>query len=175
MSTTVIRNTRDISPVLRRQRTFPAAVQKVMTQAMRRATFTLEAEAAKRTPVGVGDSATGHLRASITSEVRGTPARVRGIVGSPSDYGLAVELGSRPHWPPKGVMKRWAQLKLGLSEKKAGEIEYVLRRSISRKGTPAVKMFTTAFSASRSRIDTFFTAAMRRVARKHFGSGSPER
>jgi len=171
MGTTVVRNERDINPVLRRMRVFPKNVQKTFTRAMRRAVLLLESEASKRTPVGVGDSPTGHLRVSIFSEIRGSQMQIRGTVGSPSDYGLAVELGSRPHWPPPGVLVRWAQLKFGISAKQAVRVDFLLRRAISRRGTPAVKMFGRAFRVARPRIDTYMVAAMRRVARQTFGRG----
>jgi|3_EtaG_2_1085321.scaffolds.fasta_scaffold52373_2 hypothetical protein len=169
MATTIINHKHDVGPVVRRMKEFPKHVQKAFTSAMHQAVLLLETESARGTPVGVGDSPTGHLRVSITSEVRGTSANIRGVVGSPANYGLAVELGSKAHWPPRGVLVRWAQLKLGLSAKQAERIEFVLRRAISRRGTPAVQMFDKAFQRSVPRIDRLMRQALERVARRSIG------
>jgi hypothetical protein len=88
------------------------------------------------TPVGVnGDS--GGLRGSELAEVtgKGTPL-VKGIVATASPYGLAVEKGRRPgmKMPPAGTLLRWLEVKLGVDEKTAQRIEFVVRRKIAKQG-----------------------------------------
>ena len=124
---------------------------------MEQAVLLLQREVVTRTPVG----ATGILRGSIASEVRGTTAQIRGIVTTPQAYALPVEEGSRPHWAPIAPLKLWARRKLG-DERAA----YRVRWAIHLRGTRPVRMFAQGLEASRTRIEQLFVQARDRIIQR---------
>src|SRR5690242_5812011 len=88
------------------------------------------------TPIGVSGNQ-GGLQGSELAEVvgKGTPL-VKGIISTASKYALAIEKGRRPgmKMPPAGTLLRWLEVKLGVDEKTAQRIEFVVRRKIARQG-----------------------------------------
>src|SRR5438552_2309826 len=62
---------------------------------MQGATIYLQGEVQERTP-----AAHGTLKQSITSDVEVLAEQVMGVVGTPLQYAIPVELGTRPHFPP---------------------------------------------------------------------------
>ncbi len=52
-----------------------------------------------------------------------------------SPWAAYVHEGTRPHWPPKGVLVRWIQLVLDKTLEEARKLDYVVRRKIARFGT----------------------------------------
>lgn len=135
----------------------PTIIPTELTTAMHTAVLVLQREVQDRTPVG----ATGILRGSIASEVRGTPVQIRGAVATPQAYALPVEEGSRPHWAPIGPLLLWARRKLG-DERAA----YRVRWAIRLRGTKPVGMFAKGLEASRGRIDTVFRLAGEQIAKR---------
>jgi len=99
----------------------------------------VRARARINAPTGVSGGA--GLRGSITVDKGGAAGIVRGVrsltrrVGSNLPYAKPVEFGSRPHWPPRGSLARWAQLKLGATNPM--QADFLIRRKISKVGTPA--------------------------------------
>ncbi len=75
-----------------------------MLNAFRDATLMVQRDAKIGAPVD-----TGRLRASITPEVRIEDQNVVGVVGSNVTYAPYVELGSKGHWLPPGVLVVWAR------------------------------------------------------------------
>ncbi len=73
---------------------------------------------------------TNRLRGSIT--VNPTSTRQR-EVGTNVGYGLFVEKGTRPHFPPPAALQGWAT-RHGFSGPNAG---FLVARAIARKGTKA--------------------------------------
>jgi hypothetical protein len=132
-------------------------LQHELRATMQEAVLLAEREVASRTPVG----ATGILRGSIASEIRGTPANLRGIVATPQPYAAAVEHGSRPHWAPIGPLLLWARRKLG-DERAAYRVQW----AISRRGTRGVHMFRDAERAIRQPVTRLFQEAMARIRRR---------
>lgn len=101
-----------------------------------RAAFTVQGAARKKAPVD-----TGRLRNSIGTE---SPTNRMRRVGPNVDYGAHVEYGTRPHWPPPGVMAKWAK-KHGMTEKAA-------RFAISRSGTRKQPYMQPAVDESEAKI-----------------------
>lgn len=108
-------------------------------QALREATLIVERAAKVNAPVD-----TGRLRASITSEVRRSGLNVRGAVGSNVEYAAAVELGSRPHFPPIAALETWARRK-GISA-------YLVARAIARRGTKPRRYLQKAYEENEARV-----------------------
>ena len=61
--------------------------------------------------------------------------------GQSAPYGIFVEEGGTPHWPPPGALEGWGQRKLG----QAG-LDFVLRRAIARRGTPSPRFDSRFFA-----------------------------
>lgn len=133
-------------------------IQRHQETAITEAVMFLLPQIKMRTPAGVfGDQ--GGLRAQILPDIqdKGTPV-VRGIVATASPYGEVVEKGRRPGkgMPPKGSLVRWLEVKLGLDEKTAQRIEFVVRRKIARKGFPGAEMFSKGLSENWSILQQIF-------------------
>lgn len=133
----------------------PTIVQANLDRFVTEATAFLLVEVQKRTPQGVY-GAQGGLLGSIQHEVlgRGTPL-IKGIVGSAHSYAEVVEKGrtAGKMMPPSGVLIRWLEVKLGLSEMEARRIEYVVRRKIGQKGFEGAHMFERAITENLSRLE----------------------
>jgi len=56
-------------------------------------------------------------------------------------YGVAVEVGTKPHWPPLDVLSTWAAHVLRLSRPEANLAAYFIGRKISKVGTRPQRMF----------------------------------
>ena len=97
---------------------------------------------------------------------KGTPI-VKGIVQSQSKYGLVIEKGRRAGKarPPKGELLRWIELKMGVDAAEAKRIEFVIRRSIGKKGFPGKHMFEKTWESTFPVIQRMFEAAGFNIAR----------
>ena len=86
------------------------------------------------------------LRGSIFSEPRGTPATRSQEVFSSLFYAPIQEEGRRPGKPPPppGSLLLWIARKIGAPDNPES-VEFLIARSIGRKGTKAHKMFEQAF------------------------------
>lgn len=107
----------DVSDLLGMERSYSRITPLVVSEmksAMTRATLTVERSAKKVVPVD-----TGHLRRSITHEVKAAPGGVVGKVGSNVPYAKAVEFGTGllseapdgkggRHYPPPAALDGWA-------------------------------------------------------------------
>ena len=108
----------------------------------------------------------GRLRASINSEVRvegvGTP-NVIGVVGTPVKYAAAVELGSKPHWVPPGVLDRWA--------KAHGINPYLVARAIAKHGTKPRYFLKNAFESSKAQVVIILGESVSGIVKKANNNG----
>lgn len=133
-------------------------IQSNLDRAITEATLLLYAKVTSHTPQGVF-GAQGGLLGSIQQDVRGkgTPL-VHGIVMSAHKYAEVIEKGRRPGkgMPPRGSLLRWLEVKLGLDSKTASKIEFVVRRSIGRKGFEGAHMFEKAWKENQGRIQNIF-------------------
>jgi hypothetical protein len=55
--------------------------------------------------------------------------------------------------PPAGSLVRWLEVKLGLDEKTARKIEFVVRRKIGLKGFEGAHMFEKAVTENQIKLD----------------------
>lgn len=114
-----------------------------MHAAMSEATLVLEAEARSLAPRDVG-----RLQGSITSRIHGSGTSLIGEVGPSVRYGLYVETGTRPHWPPRAPLEGWAA--------RHGIPVFLVQRAIARRGTAARPFVGPALERTRGRIETIF-------------------
>ena len=87
-------------------------------------------EAQALTPAGVTGAARRGVKMVKTGELSFT-------VTTDSAYSGFLETGTRPHMPPKGSLLLWVRRVLGVDEKRAASVEYLVRRGIARRGTSA--------------------------------------
>ncbi len=144
----------------------PDITREELSRTMTEAGLLLKREVKERTPV-----ATGTLRKSITSRQRVLAGNVIGVVGSPLNYAVSVELGTRPHFPPVAPLKDWVKQKLDLPSKQAGAVAHAIVRTIGMRGTKGTHMFRDAFAANREQIARLFEAARTRIVAR-LGEGS---
>lgn len=89
---------------------------------------------------------TGRLRASLTAEVRqpvGT-GDVLGVVGSNAEQAAPMELGAKPHWPPRAALETWAR--------RHGVNVFVVMRAIAKKGLKPRRYLQGAFDKNKASI-----------------------
>ena len=161
----------------------PAIVQKNLDQAITEATLLLYAGVTKHTPQGVY-GAQGGLLGSIQHEVtgKGSPL-IKGTVMSAHKYAEVIEKGRRPgqKMPPsaiqasslntrklmaQGGLVQWIMKKFGVDIKRAIQLEYVVRRSIGRKGFAGAHMFDKAVSENWPTIKSIFDRHGLSIARE---------
>ncbi|MDD5000874.1 MAG: HK97 gp10 family phage protein [Thiomonas arsenitoxydans] len=121
-----------------------------MMQAIRDATLLITRSARRAAPVD-----TGRLRASIAPEVVQGAHEVQGVVGSNVVYAPFVETGSRPHWPPPGVLERWSR--------RHGIPEFLVMRAIALRGTKAQPYLEPAVEENLARIMRLLERAVQKA------------
>lgn len=131
----------------------PEIVQRYLEAFVEEVVQFLTREIKERTPQGIY-GAQGGLLGSIGNTISGRGTQlVRGVIGTPQAYGAIVERGRRPgKMPPKGVLVRWIEVKLGLDARSAQSVEYLIRRKIARKGTKGAAMFSRALMENEAAI-----------------------
>jgi hypothetical protein len=144
----------------------PAIIQANLDRFVTQVTMFLDGEVKKRTPQGVF-GAQGGLIGSIQNEVtgKGTPL-IKGTVMSAQKHAEVIEKGRSPGkgMPPKGMLVRWIEVKLGLSETEAKRVEFVIRRSIGKKGFEGRHMFEKAVTENIGRIEAMAQACGLQIA-----------
>lgn len=88
------------------------------------------------------------LMNSINSRVEHSGATLIGRVGPSLKYGLYVERGTRPHWPPRGPLEGWAR--------RHNIPVFLVQRAIARKGTRAAPFLLPAFEKHQRDIISLF-------------------
>jgi HK97 gp10 family phage protein len=132
-----------------------------LTTAMQQTVTTVASAAKENAPVGVS----GELRSSINGEVtQAVGADVTGRVGTSVEYGLYVERGSRPHWPPLMPILLWVTRKL--QAEKPYLTALMIQRKIAWHGTKPKPFLQPAFEASKGQVQHFFERALERIAKR---------
>ncbi len=90
-------------------------------------------------------------------------------------YAAYVHEGTRPHWPPSGVLTRWIELVLQVKDpKEVKRLDFLIRRKIAKYGTkPQPFLRDAAEEVILTMDDVFqrkFEEAASRLARQ-FGGG----
>jgi len=143
----------------------PEIVREEMTAAMWESELLLEREVKEKTPVGVGGA--GGLKGSIAAQQPEISADVvLGVVGTAMAHAVPVEIGTKPHFPPVQPLEDWVIHKLGVPEKDAHGVAFLVARKIAARGTLAVGMFHRAFNEQRPKVEAIFTAARGRIAER---------
>lgn len=143
----------------------PEIVTEELVAAATESSLLLEREVKELTPTGIG--AGGGLRGSVSArEPRVLADNVIGEVGTPMNYAVPVEIGTKPHFPPIQPLADWAEHKLGVPREEARSVGFLIARKISQKGTEGVHMFERAFATNEPQVQQFFEAAQTRIAER---------
>jgi hypothetical protein len=79
----------------------------------------------------------GDLKKSLYHEVERFQNLIRLKSGAGVRHAPYVHFGTKPHWPPRAPLVRWAKKKFGLDDKDAKRVGFLVARKISKKGTEA--------------------------------------
>lgn len=144
----------------------PRVVLEELEAAVTEADLLLEREVKENMP-----TAHGTLRASVFHEETVGDANVIGLVGTPLNYAVPVELGTKPHFPPVDALIDWVKVKFGISsDKEARGAAFLVARKISRVGTKEQRPFGRAFQAAESQVRAIFDRASERIAARLQGT-----
>lgn len=147
----------------------PAVVREELEAAVTEADLLLAREVQERSPVGAGGAA-GFKGGVYHAEEIGESS-VIGIVSTSVSYAVAVELGTRPHFPPLEPLIDWVKAKFGISgEKEARGAAFLVARKIARKGTVGQFPFGLTFQALENQVVAIFDRAAARIAARLAGA-----
>lgn len=140
----------------------PDVVEKVGMRALIKATALLEREIKERTPFGVS----GLLRQSISAHepYRSGFDNMIGVVATPLNYAVPVELGSKPHYPPIEPIKEWVVKKLGISFEQAESVARTIAFKIKAHGTKGAFMFAKGFEANKAQVQQILGQVPQQIA-----------
>src|SRR3990172_6971609 len=136
----------------------PQRLSGAVERGLRRATDLLRAAVAEKTLSPLGESApnafgeyAGSVRGEVVDEVGRPVGRV--FLTAPADrYGLFVEFGTRPHFPPPGALDGWVRRRLGISgDREVREVAFLIGRKIARQGTQGQFFFERALRDNENR------------------------
>lgn len=144
---------------------------KIVVEELERATIEadqlIEREVKERVPRG----AHGLLAQSVFSEEQVTENGALGVVGTPMNYAIAVELGTRPHFPPIEPLIDWVKAKLGIQEEKAARgAAFAIAKKISVRGTVGQFPFQLASIATEEGVRAIFDQATDRIIARMGGA-----
>lgn len=143
---------------------YPQIARDVLTTSMSRAVMQVSSEVKRRTPVYMGrlvGSIGGRVEA-FGGGISPLGGEIRGIVDTPVDYALPVEVGRRPgSWPPIDKIARWCHLVLG-EEGAAGAVA----AKIFHQGTEPRAMFARGWVASKPWVKNEFKRALREIVQR---------
>ena len=129
--------------IIRVMERYPQIYREEMTKVITAAVLAVDKAAKEKTPVN-----TGQLRDSYYREVHHIgAAEVQGAVGSELHYAPYVEFGTKPHFPPRGPIERWAELVLG-----DASAWFMVARAIAGRGTKPRGMFAKAIVQEKERV-----------------------
>ena len=148
----------------------PAIAREELLSAVTEVDLMIEREVKENTPVGVGGG--GGLRGSIFSEESAFDTNIIGVVGTAQPYAIAVELGTKPHFPPVEPLKDWVRQKLDVPAADVSRVAWLVARKIAAKGTEGKFMFTNAMRDTRARALQRFELARERIRDRLSGKRS---
>lgn len=148
----------------------PRIVTEELEAAVTEADLLVYRELSETVPVGAGGAA--GLKGSLFHEERVSGAQALGIVASPLPHAVAVELGTKPHFPPVEALVDWVKAKFAMSSDQAARgVAFAIARKIAVRGTQAQRPFGRTFQAVESQVHDIFNRMTGRIARRLAGDG----
>ena len=140
----------------------PQQLNRAVERGLQRATELLRVAVSNLalSPLGVvSANPFGEFAGSVTADVTDENGRPVGRVylAPPADrYGLFVEVGTRPHWPPPEALEGWVR-RLGITgDREVREVAFLIGRKISRVGTKGHLFLERALAENESRVVAVF-------------------
>ena len=142
----------DLRSIEKFRRAYPEITSKVIQSKLEESAEYLEEAIRKRTP-----QFTDTLRTSILSHKVVFGEQIR--VSTDLKYGLPVELGSKPHWPPQDALQMWVERKLGKSGSEARAVTFMIAWAIAghpdiRRTSKKGKSYTISKKSGKSKGGT---------------------
>lgn len=124
-------------------------------------------------PRGAGGRSGSGLINSVFTETRWIDGAAIGEVATNSPYAYYVEVGTRPHTPPIQPLVDWALAVLpGVDdEEDAKRAAFAIAWKITKKGTPAKRIWKTTFTLEREKVERIFAAVPGRIVRRMEAAG----
>lgn len=142
---------------------FDLITNRHMAKAMQDSVFAIQSEVVPLAPVGVSS----RLKNSIGSSVQDLGDSLIGKVGTSLKdeiYPQTMEYGREPGtMPPPASLLRWVHLKIRPPEWKEYSVAFNIARKIKWHGIKGRFFMKTGFEKARTRIVTFFNAALERI------------
>lgn len=137
----------------------PDALSKGIERGLERATEHLRSAVAELAQSPLGASTVGSF-GEYAASVRGAVQDERGrsigevFLAPPADqYGLFVEVGTQPHFPPPGALLGWVRRRLGIAaERQVREVAFLIGRKIARQGTQGHFFFEKALRDNEQKV-----------------------
>lgn len=104
----------------------------------------------------------GNVKKFLYHEVERFMNLIRLKAGSSVRHAPYVHFGTKPHWPPREPLVRWAKKKFGLSDADAKRVGYLVARKIARDGTEAKPFMDHALAQVAGRFAERMGAAFMR-------------
>jgi len=142
----------------------PDALMKELTVAGVEAEMLLTREVKENTPVGIMGGSGGLKGSTYGRTYTLGTSKVETKIGTPKQYAVPVEVGTKPHMPPVQPLIDWAIVKLGKSAKEARGIGFAIALKIKAKGTEGQFMYHRAFKDNKDQVAGFYRAAVGRAA-----------
>jgi len=117
-------------------------VKPLVASAINKSVVKIRERAINNAPVAFG---------GLKGKIRSNVVDLTGTVWSGEKYGIFVELGTRPHFPPVEKLKPWAALKLGNEN-----LAWAVAKKIAREGTDPQPFMQPAVEESLSDIQNNF-------------------
>lgn len=121
------------------QADIPDALERAMQQSL----LLIEADARRTVKQD-----TRALMNSIHHRIDKQGDTIEGRVGPSLQYGIFVELGTRPHWPPRAPLEGWAR--------RHHIPVFLVQRAIARRGTRRAPFLLPAFESNKKAITDLF-------------------
>ena len=131
----------------------PKTVSRAINPAIRRTLFLLQGKAIPKTPIDRGQLRTWK---TIFSDLKGTLQN-----RSPSAmfvHGDGSAKRSKPHWPPREKIERWAN--------RHGINPLLVARAISLKGTKLIPFLQEAIDENKRAVDNIFNRSLKDIVNR---------
>ena len=121
-------------------------VKPIIASGLNQISMSIKQKAKENAPVAFGG-----LKQGISHTVN--KSKLEGIVWSKKNYGIFVERGTRPHFPPITPIKKWTARVL---HNPSPAVAWAVARKIAREGTEAQPFMQPALIANRAYMQQVF-------------------
>lgn len=134
--------TSNIDKVSNRLKLFPEIAELFIKEKLKEAIEVIHDAVQVLTPIGIGPE---HLSRNLETRIFQVGRKIRASLSTPVYYGIYVELGTRPHFPPLPKILEWVEIKLGYAGEEAEDIAWAICKKIGDVGSEGVHMFEQGF------------------------------